>query len=148
MCIRYRYNLEKLSLTAEYALRSVEDKGFGEGFDKDIVGESYYLQAEYRFNDHWQAILRYDVFHNDRKDRNGRKFEAQYNAPAHSQFAKDWTAGVRYHFNPSLLVAAEYHFIDGTAWIVPLQDNSNPSAMGRYWNLFALACLLYTSRCV
>lgn len=134
-----QYNLEKLSLTAEYAFRSVEDSGFGQGFDKNIVGESYYLQAEYRFDDRWQAVARYDVLHNDRKDRDGKKFETKFGYPAHTQFAKDWTVGVRYHLNPSFLVAAEYHAIDGTAWIVPLRDNPNPSAMSRYWNLFTLA---------
>ena len=137
--ISAQYNLEKLSLTTEYALRSVKDSGFGEGFDKDIVGESYYLQAEYRFDDHWQAVVRYDVFYSDRKDRNGRKFEALFNSPAHTQFAKDWTIGIRYHLNQSFLVAAEYHAIDGTAWIVPLQDNANLSTLNRYWNLFTLA---------
>lgn len=134
-----QYNLEKWSLTAEYALRSVKDTGFGDLIDKDIVGESYYLQAEYRFDDRWQAVLRYDVLHNDRRDRNGKKVEAQFGYPAHTQFAKDWTVGVRYHLDQSFLIAAEFHAVDGTAWIVPLQDNDDPSKLGRYWNLFSLA---------
>jgi len=134
-----QYNLEKLNLTAEYAIRPIKDKGFGEEFDKDIVGESYYLQAEYRFNENWQAILRYDVFYNDRNDKSGKKFEAKTLYPAHTQFAKDWTFGLRYYVNPSFLVAAEYHYINGTIWIAPLQDNPNPFDLEQRWHLFALA---------
>ena len=136
-----QYNQEKLSLTAEYAIRPVKDTGFGEELDRDIIGESYYLQAQYRFNDNLQAILRYDAFYNDRNDKDGKKFEAstQYRYPAHTQFAKDWTIGLRYYFNPSFLVAAEYHYINGTVWIAPLQDNPNPSDLEQRWHLFAIA---------
>ena len=133
-----QYNLEKLSLTAEYAIRPVKDKGFGEEFDREIVGESYYLQGEYRFDEKWQATLRYDVFYNDRKDRHGKKFAAKGLYPAHTQFAEDWTLGIRYHVNPSFLIATEYHYIDGTAWIVPLQDNSDRQDLERRWHLFAV----------
>ena len=99
--ISAQYNLEKLSLTGEYAIRPVKDTGFGDEFDRDIIGEGYYLQAQYRFDQNWQAILRYDVFYNDRNDKNGKKFEAKTLYPAHTQFAKDWTFGLRYHINSS-----------------------------------------------
>ena len=134
-----QYNQEKLSLTAEYAVRPVKDTGFGEGLDRDIIGESYYLQAQYRFNENLQAILRYDVFYNNRDDRDGKKFEANTLYPAHTQFAKDWTIGLRYYINSSFLVAAEYHYINGTVWIAPLQDNSNPFDLEQRWHLFAIA---------
>ena len=133
-----QYNLEKLSLTAEYALRPVKDKGFGEEFDREIIGESYYLQGEYRFDEKWQATLRYDVFYNDREDRHGKKFATKGLYPSHTQFAKDWTFGIRYHLNSSFLIATEYHYIDGTAWIVPLQDNADRQGLERRWHLFAV----------
>lgn len=133
-----QYNQEKLSLTAEYAIRSVKDTGFGEGFDKDITGESYYLQAEYRFADDWVAIIRYDTLYNDRNDRNGDKFQTIPGyPPAHTQFAKDWTFGLRYYVNSSFLIAAEYHYINGTAWL-PLQDNPDPFDLDQRWHLFAI----------
>lgn len=132
-----QYNQEKLSLTAEYAIRSVKDTDLGEEFDKDVIGESYYLQAEYRFADNWQAIVRYDALYNDRDDRNGNKFQAATGYPAHIQFAKDWTFGLRYNVNPSFLIAAEYHYINGTAWL-PLQDNPDPFDLEQRWHLFAL----------
>ncbi len=134
-----QYNREKLSLTAEYAFRSVEDTGFGSGFDRKLIGESYYLQAEYRFRENWHFVLRYDVMYNDRNDKSGRKNEAKTGSPAHTWFAKDWTIGLRHYINPSFLIAAEYHSIDGTAWIVPIQDNPDPFDLKRRWNLFALA---------
>ncbi|MEZ5600435.1 MAG: hypothetical protein R3F36_05280 [Candidatus Competibacteraceae bacterium] len=39
--------------------------------DLDISGESYYLQALYRFDQNWQAVVRYDVLYNNRDDKNG-----------------------------------------------------------------------------
>jgi len=132
-----QYNQEKLSLTAEYAIRSVKDTGFGEEFDKDITGESYYLQAEYRFANDWVAIVRYDALYNDRDDRSGNKFQAATGYPAYIQFAKDWTFGLRYYVNPSFLIAAEYHYINGTAWL-PIQDNPDSFDLDQRWHLFAL----------
>ncbi len=132
-----QYNQEKLSLTTEYAIRSVKDTDFGEKFDKDITGESYYLQAEYRFADDWVAIIRYDTLYNDRNDRNGNKFQTVTGYPAHIQFAKDWTFGLRYYVNPSFLIATEYHYINGTAWL-PLQDNPDSRDLDQRWHLFAL----------
>ncbi len=134
-----QYNQEKLSLTAEYAIRPVKDTGFGNGFDKYVIGESYYLQALYRFDKNLQAILRYDAFYNDRNDKDGKKFEAKTLGPAHTQFAKDLTVGFRYYVDPTFLIAAEYHYVNGTVWLVPFQDNPNISDLEQHWHLFALA---------
>lgn len=134
-----QYNQEKLSLTAEYAIRPLKASGFGGLLDRDHIGESYYLQAEYRFDTNWRAILRHDAFYNNRKDRYGNKFNATTGYPAHTQFAKDWTFGLRYNVNPSFLIAAEYHYINGTVWVLPFQDNPNPFDLKQRWDLFALA---------
>lgn len=134
-----QYNQEKLSLTAEYAIRPVKDTGFGNEFDKKTIGESYYLQALYRFDKNLQAILRYDVFYNDRNDKNGKKFEAKTLYPAYTQFAKDLTVGFRYYVDPTFLIAAEYHYVNGTVWLVPFQDNPSIFDLEKHWHLFALA---------
>ena len=70
-------------------------------------------------NAQWETVLRYDVLYNDVDDRDGTKFKAatQNTVPAHTQFAKDWTVGLRYKITPSLMVAAEYHRVYGTGWL-------------------------------
>lgn len=140
LVVSMQYNQEKLSLTSEYAIRSSTTTGFGSELDDNsITGEGYYFQALYRFSDDFHAVGRYDVFYADRKDKNGKKFQANTGYPAYSQFAKDLTIGLRYYVNPSFLLAAEYHYINGTAWLLPLQEKPNPFDLEQYWHLFAFA---------
>ena len=63
--------------------------------------------------------------------------------PRHRFFAKDLTFGLRWEFAQNWLVAAEYHNIDGTGWLSPI-DNPGiniPPARGvseGHWDLFTL----------
>jgi hypothetical protein len=134
-----QYNAESWSLTGEYARRPIKHEGFlAPGFDFDIVGESYYIQGIYRIDPHWEMVVRYDVFFQDVDDRDGTKFEAATGFPSHLQFAKDWTAGVRYNITPSWMVRAEYHNVyGGTLFLFP-QDNPDVFALDKKWDIFAL----------
>ncbi|NTU63519.1 MAG: hypothetical protein HGB05_08970, partial [Chloroflexi bacterium] len=133
-----QYNGDKISLTSEYAIRPFEQTILDNHFRRSIIGQSYYLQAQYRFKEDLEAIVRYDVLYNNRDDKSGQKYQALTGKPNYSQFAKDWTFGLRYYYNPSLLIAAEYHFVNGTAWL-PVQDNPDPSSLEQRWHLFSLA---------
>lgn len=135
-----QYNGDKLSLTSEYAIRRIQEKSLDNNNQAnfDITGNSYYFQAEYRFREDWRGILRYDVLYNNRQDKSGKKYQALTGKPAFTQFAKDWTFGLRYYINSSFLVAAEYHYIDGTAWL-PIQDNPDLDHLERRWHMFSLA---------
>ncbi len=137
--ISAQYNAERWSLTSEYALRHFKFKNFGHpGFDSlDFYGESFYFQGTYRFYPKWEAVLRYDLLFTDRKDRKGKRNAALTGNPAHSRFAKDLTVGLRWNISPELMLRAEYHRINGTAWLSKL-DNPVPSDTKRHWNLFAV----------
>lgn len=133
-----QYNTEFWSLTSEYALRHFryQDVKTFPNFSK--TGESFYLQFTYRLNKKVEVLLRHDMLFQDRNDRNGTKFEAgprSSGKPAHSQFAKDWTAGLLWDITQAWMGRIEYHYIDGTAWL-PFADN--PSATKRYWDMLAL----------
>ncbi len=134
-----QYNTERWSLTSEYALRHFKYKNFNvPAFDAlDFYGESFYFQGQYRFNPKWEAILRYDVLFIDRSDRSGKKSAAASGRPAHSRFAKDITAGLRWNVTPSFMLRAEYHYVNGTGWLSTL-DNPDPADTSRYWHLFAV----------
>ena len=107
-------------------------------FDLDIVGESYYIQGIYRIDPHWEMVVRYDVFYADVDDRDGSKTEAATGIPSSFQFAKDWTVGVRYNITPSWMARAEYHNVyGGTLYLFP-QDNPDPFALNKKWDIFAL----------
>lgn len=137
-----QYNSENWSLTGEYAQRELE-------FDDSIIyvpaslkhftGESYYLQGSYRLDPQWEAMVRYDVTYLNKDDRDGEDMAALTGGarPDYSQFAKDWTIGLRWDPHRSWMVRAEHHWVDGTAWL-PLQDNPVPSNTERRWRLFTL----------
>ncbi|MEC9483854.1 MAG: hypothetical protein UMU75_11150 [Halomonas sp.] len=133
-----QYNEEHWSLTTEYALRSLSLQGFdNQRRDFDFTGESWYLQYTRRFLDDWQWLLRYDVLTNDRKDRWGERFESAGYGPAYSRYAKDWTTGLQWRVSPRVLVAAEYHLVEGTGWL-PLINGEREPDRDKYWSLWLM----------
>ncbi|WP_239249172.1 hypothetical protein [Candidatus Nitrotoga sp. M5] len=133
-----QYNAEYWSITSEFALRPASNSGFGPNApDATIHGQSYYIQGSYRLAPKWEALLRYDVAYTDSKDRDGKAFAAATRQPSFTRFSKDWTAGVRFDVTPAFMLRAEYHRVDGTAYL-PVQDNPNTSSLVRRWNMFML----------
>ncbi len=120
-----QYNAELFSLTSEYGWIDSTRSGFVP-VPLNGTSESYYLQGEYRFAPSWTAVLRYDVFHPNRDDPDGSKMAALTGLPRHRFFAKDLTVGARWEFVHNWLIAAEYHHVDGTAW---LSIENNPSLL-------------------
>lgn len=132
-----QYNAEHWSITSEYALRKFELQNFGDRrFEQKFTGESVYLQGAYRFAPKWEAVLRYDLLFTDRTDRNGKEYAAATGRPAHFRFAKDLTVGLRWNVTPAIMLATEYHYINGTAWLSNL-DNPNIIHAKQHWNLFS-----------
>lgn len=134
-----QYNTERWSLTSEYALRHFKyNNQFHNPLDGiNAYGESFYFQGEYRFTPKWEAILRYDFLFADRTDRDGSRYAAETGKSADGQFAKDFTAGLRWNVTSAFMLRAEYHRINGTGWLSKL-DNPNPSNTHQHWNLFAI----------
>jgi len=132
-----QYNEEHWSITSEYALRHFELKGFGDPrLQQNFTGESFYLQGTYRFTPSWEAVLRYDLLFTNRKDRSGKKYATRTGRSAYSQYARDLTVGLRWSITPSIMLSTEYHRINGTAWLSPL-DNPDVDSTEKNWNLFA-----------
>lgn len=129
-----QYNGEKISLTGEYMVQFNAVKHFGPDFDRSLTSESWYIQGQFRIHDRLQAVARYDVYFVDRTDRHGKKLGLEPFRPRHAAFAKDWMVGLRWEITPSWMVSAEYHNIDGTAWL-PFKDNPNPNKNQENWNM-------------
>ncbi|MBL1267968.1 MAG: hypothetical protein COA87_023595 [Halomonas sp.] len=131
-----QYNQELWSVTAEYALRKSGFKNFNPpSLNFNTTGESWYLQYTRRFHDTWQWLIRYDSLISNRNDPSGKDFEAKGLGPAHTQFADDLTFGLQWTPHPQIMLAGEYHHVDGTGWL-PIQDNSDLSATSRRWNMW------------
>ncbi|MCP5244992.1 MAG: hypothetical protein H6937_03095 [Burkholderiales bacterium] len=133
-----QYNTERWSLTSEYAIRHFHFRNFNDPrFDSlNFYGESFYFQGEFRLNHKWEALIRYDVLFTDKSDRDGSKFAALNRGPAHTRFAKDLTVGLRWNITPRIMARLEYHRINGTGWLSPL-DNPDSTTTSKNWNLYA-----------
>ena len=132
-----QYNEEKWSATTEYALRKFDYNGLTAITDRDFTGESWYVQSSYRISPSWEMFARYDNLVTNRDDRDGKAYAAATAMPAYSRFARDMTFGVKKVFAPSFMIRAEYHRVDGTAWLSTL-DNQPPLIPAQKWNMFAL----------
>jgi hypothetical protein len=129
-----QYNAEKWSLTAEYGWINSERNGYSPLLQnlptwKENTSENFYVQGEYRFTNDFSVLLRYDVLHINRDDRDGREMSRLTNGmiAAHRFYARDLTAGIRWEFARNFLLAADYHYVNGTAW---LNETDNPNLVG------------------
>jgi hypothetical protein len=132
-----QYNAEKWSLTGEYGWIDSSRQKFIPGLETKIVSENFYLQGEYRFNTQFSGVVRYDVLHFNRADRDGKAMAAATGLPSHRFYARDLTLGVRWEFNRNFMVAADYHWVNGTAWLNDLDNPTIQTGGGSpSWNMF------------
>ncbi len=144
-----QYNWPSLTLTAEYVRRDFKlDDLLSPPIPQadsttHLKPTGVYLQGTYRVTPKWSGLLRYDEQIRDGQDRSGREQSARFGKPRHYYFAHDWTAGTRYDLSSSVSLWAEFHYVDGAAWVNPL-DNPGFSTGGaeRYWNLFTVMAAL------
>nr|WP_290694377.1 hypothetical protein [Halomonas sp. UBA3074] len=132
-----QYNEELWSLTSEFALRPTKLGGVENRWVNDVTGESWYVQYARRFASEWQWLVRYDSLTTNRADRNGKSFEDSTGGtiPAHTQFADDLTFGLQWTPHPQVMLAGEYHHINGTGWL-PIQDNPVSSETSQRWDMW------------
>jgi len=138
--ISARYNAERFSLTAEYAIgpnRDYVTLGGNVIQNFRIVADSGYLQGDYRINSRWSALARADAYFRDRGDRDGRAFAAAHpGANAASRYAYDLTAGLSWRPNARWGVWGEYHWIDGSATVQPADNTGRVPA--DHWSALML----------
>jgi len=131
-------SFNRFTLTAEYHKQYNIFEGLGPLYPEvNPISENYYLQGDYRFNDQFQATLRYDVAYLNKDDKNGELFTFLTGGPSHAAYSKDYMAGIRWTPNNSWMVQAEYHRIDGTSTL-SFADNPDLVSTKQHWNLFAL----------
>ncbi|RKD84723.1 hypothetical protein [Kushneria marisflavi] len=129
-----QYNSADWSLTTEYALRRRKISGLDVSeLNRDVVGDSWYLQYDRRLFEDWRWLVRYDVMANNWRDRSGKQYENDNHGPAYSRFARDLTLGLKWQPQPNLLLSTEYHHVDGTGWIPPSDNKTSDTE--RYWDM-------------
>jgi len=129
------HNTEDWSITAEYGQSRIDATGYFR-FNTLHTTQAGYVQATRRMGNGWQGYLRYDVLYNDKDDHDGAIFSSKTGLPAHSRFAKDWVFGVRRDIDHNIGLSAEWHHVDGTAWLA--QSDNPPAGLVRKWNMLLL----------
>jgi len=137
--LSFQYDAEHWAITAEYADRRFDFENLGAFLPfEELNGESYYLQVTSIITSSFNFFLRYDVLYQNRKDRTGVKIATLTRGatPAHTQFAKDWTVGLRWDINRIWMLRLEHHWINGTAWL-PNQNNPDSTLTKKDWRMLA-----------
>jgi hypothetical protein len=97
----------------------------------DGPSQAWYLMASYSPFEKWTFTALYDEFYRLKHDKDG---ETRPQSEPYMGWRKDFAVAVRYDFNDSWNVKAEYHTIDG--WAMQL-GTLNPNGVERFWNYFA-----------
>lgn len=134
-----QYSAEKWISSFEYARRTFNFRDIAYIPVSEQTGESYYLQTQYNARHNIWAVARYDVLYQNVEDRTGSALESRTLGarPGHSQFAKDFTLGLRWQFWSDYMFALENHWIDGTAWL-PIEDNPEPRKTTPRWRMLMM----------
>lgn len=135
------HNAEKFSFTSEYSQVKHDSRDYGTSplamaLQNPNTLEAWYLQATYRPTPDWRFYLRRDVIYLDKDDKKG----AQITPPRtpYMFYAKDWTLGARYNMD-AWTFSAEYHKVDGTLWVSPLDSPILPvNTQSKDWDMLLL----------
>lgn len=140
-----QYNWSKVSITGEYVWRSftldelIPANPFGLSTAVDSEPSGAYLQVTWRPTERLSGFVRYDEQIRDAHDRSGTDQAARFRLPAHYFYARDWSLGSRYDLRSDVALWAEFHLVDGTAWVNPLDNPGFERGLAdQHWNLFTL----------
>jgi hypothetical protein len=135
-----RYNSEKFSITAEYAInpnKELISLGGTTVQNFDITADTAYLQGDYRFTSRWRAMARFDAAFRDRSDRNGGEYlAANPGANRASRYGYDFAVGLNWRYGEHWGIWGEYHLIDGTLNVQPLQNQARH--LVDHWSMLML----------
>ncbi|HVT36933.1 MAG TPA: hypothetical protein VHE37_15190, partial [Nevskiaceae bacterium] len=130
-----RYNGERWSATGEYSLIYTRGNYSLTG-PIDSKSDGGYLQADYRFNPQWSLMTRYEMSFSNRNDRDGRQYASATGGDRYSQFSRDATLGLKWLPDQHWGVWGEYHLIDGTSSVSPLDNVGR--APDDHWSMLLL----------
>ena len=137
-----QYIANDWTFTSEYMQEPIEWRGFvGSPLaGKEATGESYYFQAAWQARTDVEVMIRYGEGYADRADHSGVRIEQATGGaiPAHTQYSKIATAGIRWDVSSQLMVRAEYQRHNGTL-ILSNRENPVPAATVPDWDMFALS---------
>jgi len=113
-------------------------------YERDPVGQGFYLQSRYKLNNKLTLLMRYERFYNDKNDKDGKELEnsAGGRIPAYFGFHRDTTVGLSYDFSSDISLRLEYHWFQGAGRLTPVVRPNPQVNDSQNWQLWA-AQLMY-----
>lgn len=110
------------------------------GFNRDEVGQGYYLQARYKLQKDLSIMARHERFYNNKEDKNGSKLEQNTGGliPAYFGYHNDTVIGLSYDFSSDFRVNAEYHWMQGAARLSPIVQPDPIANNSKNWQVWAI----------
>jgi len=105
-------------------------------FKDDFFTEGYYANIVYRFNDFWETGIYYSCLYDNGWDKSGDRF-ANKGENRYQTFLKDLSLSVRFDYNQNWTLKIENHWMDGTAFLMDINNPEKHRDLGRYWHMFA-----------
>lgn len=125
-----------VTFTGEYLRQENIFENFGPFYPKTApVSESYYIQADYRFNQQFKGYSRYDVLYLNKDDKQPDVLPS--GVSPHMTFNKSYMVGLQWTPASQWMLQAEYHRHNGASSL-SFADNPNPAAIKQHWSVFAL----------
>lgn len=133
------YEGEFWQFSAELVQERFVTEGFYfPGFQRDIIGQGFYIQASYQLEKNLSVITRHEKYYANKNDKNGSELAESSGGlvPAYFGFHNDTMIGFSYDFSRNFRMNAEYHWMQGGARLSPVvQPNpiANPQKNWQVW---------------
>ena len=105
-------------------------------YNDNFFTEGYYANIVYRFNDYIETGLYYSCLYDNGWDKAGDRFE-NIDEKRYQGFLKDLALSVRFDMNQNWTFKIENHWMDGTAFLMEINNPEKRKNLGRYWHMFA-----------
>ena len=144
------YTLNRLTLSTEWMLMRISNdinirpslghtsdpsqEGNLISFSNAAYSQSWYIQANYQWNDWLTFGLYYSEYYPDKEDKLGKNLK-QRGEIDYFAWQKELVPTIRIDINKNWLIKLEAHFTDGAALV---NDFDNPNGTDRYWTLWAI----------
>lgn len=125
--IEYYHYTYRISIEIPEILKIYNDKFFTEG---------YYANVVYRFNEFMETGLYYSCLYDNGWDKAGDRF-ANKGENRYQTFLKDLALSMRFDINQNWTFKIENHWMDGTAFLMHINNPERRKNLGRYWHMFA-----------
>jgi len=131
------YANQHLMLSSEFMEFDLERTILGNDMGV-VTSQGYYVLLTWYLNNQWSVSALYDVFYNDKDDKDGANWVAM-GLPDYLGWRKDAGLGVRYDVNSNWTLKAEYHVVDGAGMDLALYNPATPMGqLEQDWEYYAV----------